>query len=111
MSIFFRLLNDAQMLNTSLVPNMDEFEATWWRGQQVVFIKYCYGKQKVPLKFSVELKAPLPYPEGTKFLEMVGSGLYGHGQKHTEAFNRFLGRFPKWADVTPALASYESRFH
>lgn len=101
MSAFFAVDN-GRIVNVSLIDT----EAKWskWNDKEVAFIKYAYGVQRKSLDFHFYVDGEEPT------VEIVVCGQYLHNEvnRNTESFKNLLKQFPKWADVTPGLANYES---
>lgn len=108
MTIFFAVKEGGKMRAISLLPSTTKIEWDKWKGQELVFVKYTYGRDETPLNFhfDVETTRKIDVP----MVEIVLCGQYMHDYQNTKSFDRMLSQFPKWADVTPALATYESWF-
>lgn len=79
-----------------------------WNGRSIYFVNYAWGVSKVPLQFSVELEVPDNWNKTT--MEIAISGKYVHDEKnkYTVQFRAFMDDFPKWANIVPAVANFES---
>lgn len=112
MTVFFTLNHNAVLRNLSLIETEDDaalYKSYTWNDRDVYFIKYNFGKDKVPLNFVLTVKTQAPHDMTMKLVEIVVSGHYVHAERNmnTDGFIDFLLKFPEWADITPALANYE----
>lgn len=107
MNVYVAVKDDGKIREISLLPSNVTKDIKWdkWMGMEVVFIKYTYGRDVTPLNFYVDIvtNKSIDVPS----LEIVLSGQYMHDFENTYNFDRFINKFPKWADVTSGLATYD----
>ncbi|GJQ79156.1 hypothetical protein Trydic_g5407 [Trypoxylus dichotomus] len=106
-NIYFSPKTNIRLVNNSfdaLIPK----NVPVWNGRLLYFANFVWGVSKSPLEFSIDLEVPENW--NTTVMDIGISGKYIHEKKnqHTPQFQAFLSDFPKWANIVPAIANFES---
>ncbi|KRT78797.1 Peptidase [Oryctes borbonicus] len=106
-NVYFSPKTNIRLVRISLDAVIPE-NVPIWNGRPLYFVNFVWGLSKSPLEFSVDLEVPEDW--NTTIMDIAISGKYVHNKKHqhTLQFQAFLSDFPKWTNIVPTIANFES---
>ncbi|KAK4883948.1 hypothetical protein RN001_000219 [Aquatica leii] len=95
------------LMSTSLVDRLPE-NPIIWNNKPTYVIMHMWGVESTPLLFTLDFKVPKYWEGPIMDIAVVGHCVHDRTNVKTPQFVQFLNEFPKWADVTPYLTTYDS---
>lgn len=105
MNVYVALRGGVRLLNISLTKEIDIIR---WKDRETFFIHYGYGKEAAALTFDFDIETPADSRGPFVDIAVAGQNVHELSNIKTPHFQKFLGEFPKWADLMTGLATYKS---
>lgn len=97
---------NATLMKTNLVPEIPK--PLIWNKRSIYLILHTWGLEMDPLFISLNFQVSPEWKGPTFDISISGKCVHDRTNLKTPQYVQFLNSFPKWADVVPHLATYET---